>query len=283
MKQAIAYYRVSTRRQGRSGLGLEAQQVAVASYCQLNGYKLVDEVVEVKSTRKQQYGLFEAMERCRFNKATLMVARLDRLGRDVEKIARLVKSDVDIVVTDNPQANRFTIHIIAAVDEEQRQRISETTKAALAAARKRGVILGKQGKIQAVRNKKAADDFAHQLLPRLNALKKQGISTVRAIAQALNNQGIPTFRGDSQWHPSTICELQKRLKPKQPTTMKTRPVMIASNENAILFDDRSLLEAAFGKKALLSTAPKTDCDCISHASTLDDEDVCTDQIATIVG
>ncbi|QMW06724.1 recombinase family protein [Spirosoma foliorum] len=280
MKQAIAYYRVSTRRQGRSGLGLEAQQVAVASYCRLNGYELVDEVVEVKSTRKQQNGLFEAMERCRFNKATLMVARLDRLGRDVEKIARLVKSDVDIVVTDNPHANRFTIHIIAAVDEEQRQRISETTKAALAAARKRGVILGKQGKIQAKRNKKAADDFAHQLLPVLKSLKKLGITTVRAMAQALNNQGIPTFRGDSQWHPSTICELQKRLKPKQPTTMKTRPVMIASNENNILFDDRSLLEAAFGERVLKVSSANANCDCISYSSTADDEDIRTDQVAT---
>jgi DNA invertase Pin-like site-specific DNA recombinase len=212
MRQAIAYYRVSTRRQGRSGLGLEAQQVAVASYCQLNDYKLVSEVVEVKSTRKQQSGLFEALERCRLNKATLMVARLDRLGRDVEKIARLVKSDVDIVVTDNPQANRFTIHIIAAVDEEQRQRISETTKAALQAARKRGVVLGKHGRIQAKRNKKAADEFADRLSPMLKTLKKRGITTVRAIAQELNKQGIPTFRGDSQWHPSTVCTLRNRLK-----------------------------------------------------------------------
>ncbi|MVM32451.1 resolvase [Spirosoma sp. HMF4905] len=212
MKQAIAYYRVSTRRQGRSGLGLDAQQVAVASYCRLNGYSLVDEVVEVKSTRKQQSGLFEAMERCRCRKATLMVARLDRLGRDVEKIARLVKSDVEIVVTDNPHANRFTIHIIAAVDEEQRQRISETTKAALAAARKRGVILGKHGKVQARRNKKAADEFAYRLMPLLKMLKKRGIMSVRAIAQELNKQGVPTFRGNSQWHPSTVCALRNRLK-----------------------------------------------------------------------
>jgi DNA invertase Pin-like site-specific DNA recombinase len=212
MKQVIAYYRVSTHRQGRSGLGLEAQQLTVASYCRLNGYDLIDEVVEVKSTRKQQNGLFDALERCRQNKATLMVARLDRLGRDVEKIARLVKSDVEIVVTDNPHANRFTIHILAAVAEEQRQRISETTKDALEAAKKRGIVLGKHGKTLARRNKKAAEEFAQQLSPMLKKLENRGITTVRAIAQELNKQGVSTFRGDSQWHPSTVYAILNRLK-----------------------------------------------------------------------
>lgn len=280
MKQAIAYYRVSTHRQGRSGLGLEAQQEVVATYCRQNEFALIDEIVEVKSTRKQQYGLLQALDACKHRKATLMVARLDRLGRDVEKIARLVKSDVEIVVTDNPHANRFTIHILAAVAEEQRQRISETTKAALAAARKRGVTLGKHGKIQARRNKKAADEFAHQLWPMLKAFKKQGITTVRAIAQELNKQGIPTFRGDSQWHPSTVCEVQKRLKQKQLLTMTTQPVMIASNENAILFDDRSLLEAALGKDGLNVSSANANCDCIGY-STSDDEDTHPHQVAPI--
>lgn len=214
MKQAIAYYRVSTQRQGRSGLGLEAQQVAVLTYCRLNGYALIDEIVEVKSTRKQQSGLFETVERCRARKATLIAARLDRLGRDVEKIARLVKSNVEIVVTDTPQANRFTIHILAAVAEEQRQKISETTKAALKAAKQRGVVLGKHGKVLARQNQQAADAFAYQLTPILKKLNSRGIYTVRAIAQELNRQGVPTFRGDGQWHPSTVYALQNRLKAK---------------------------------------------------------------------
>lgn len=212
MKQAIAYYRVSTHRQGRSGLGLEAQQLAVTSYCQLNGYDLVDEVVEVKSTRKYQSGLFDAMEQCRFNKATLIVARLDRLGRDVETIARLIKSDVEIVVTDNPHANRFTIHILAAVAEENRQRISDNTRDALRAAKKRGVVLGKHGRLLARRNRKAADEFARQLSPMLRKIRKRGITTVRGISRELNRQSIPTFRGDSHWHPSTVFALQNRLK-----------------------------------------------------------------------
>lgn len=279
MKQAIAYYRVSTHRQGRSGLGLEAQQVTVAGYCRLNGYELTGEVIEVKSTRKQQSGLFEALERCRQYKATLIVARLDRLGRDVEKIAKLVKSDVEIVVTDNPHANRFTIHILAAVAEEQRQRISETTKDALEAARKRGVVLGSHGKTLATRNKKAAEEFAHRLSPTLRKLNNRGITTVRAIAQELNKQGIPTFRGDSQWHPSTVCALRNRLKPTKP--MKTLPAVMPAHEQNVLFDDRSLLEAAFGKEALRGSAPKTDCDCISHSSAADDEDLDSHQITAI--
>lgn len=280
MKQAIAYYRVSTQRQGRSGLGLEAQQGVVTSYCRLNGYDLIDEIVEVKSTRKQQSALFAALERCRHDKAALMVARLDRLGRDVEKIARLVKSDVEIVVTDNPHANRFTIHILAAVAEEQRQRISDTTKDALEAARKRGVVLGKHGRVQARRNKKAADEFAHQLSPTLRKLNNRGITTVRAIAQELNKQGIPTFRGDSQWHPSTVCALRNRL--KQTRTMKTQPGMIAANEQQVFFDDRSLLESALGQEAMKITSVNANCDCSSYYSPETDEAVDPRQVTASV-
>lgn len=280
MKQAIAYYRVSTHRQGRSGLGLEAQQGVVTSYCQLNGYDLIDEIIEVKSTRKQQSGLFAALERCRHDKAALMVARLDRLGRDVEKIARLVKSDVEIVVTDNPHANRFTIHILAAVAEEQRQRISDTTKDALEAARKRGVVLGKHGKTLATRNKKAADEFAYQLSPTLRKLNNRGITTVRAIAQELNKQGIPTFRGDSQWHPSTVCALRNRL--KQTRTMKMLSAMNPTNEHDFFFDDRALLEAALGQDAMKITSINANCDCSSYYSPETDEAVDPRQVTASV-
>jgi DNA invertase Pin-like site-specific DNA recombinase len=212
MKQAIAYYRVSTHRQGKSGLGLEAQQAAVTNYCNVNGYELTDHVTEVKSTRKCRIGLLQALEQCREMKAILVVARLDRLGRDVEQIARIVKSNVEIVVADNPHANRFTIHILAAVAEEQRQRISETTKEALNAAKKRGVILGKNGKALSVANKNAADEFARKLSPVIKRLANRGIKTVRAVSSELNKRGVPTFRGNSQWHPSTVSILMNRLK-----------------------------------------------------------------------
>lgn len=211
MKKAIAYYRVSTGRQGKSGLGLEAQQSAVQQYCALNDHILLRDVTEVQSTRKHRAGLYEALNLCRKNKATLIVARLDRLGRDVEQIAGIVKSDIDIIVTDNPHANRFTIHILAAVAEENRQRISDTTKDALSAAKKRGVELGKNGKALSVVNKQAADDFANKLFPMLRRLKNRGIVSVRAVSQELNKKGVPTFRTGGKWHPSTVYTLMNRL------------------------------------------------------------------------
>jgi DNA invertase Pin-like site-specific DNA recombinase len=212
MKQVIAYYRVSTSRQGKSGLGLEAQQHIVETHCKQNGYALLNQVVEVQSTRKYRIGLFEALALCRQHKATLIVARLDRLGRDVEQIAGIVKSNVEIIVADNPHANRFTIHILAAVAEEQRQRISDTTKQALNAAKKRGIVLGKNGKALSVANKKAATDFAYTLFPILMRLSNRGIISVRAVSEALNKKGIPTFREGGRWHPSTVYTLMNRLK-----------------------------------------------------------------------
>lgn len=212
MKQVIAYYRVSTQRQGKSGLGLEAQQIAVTNYCKTHDYELLSEVVEVKSTRKCRIKLVEALDLCKKLKATLVVAKLDRLGRDVEQIAGIVKSSVEIIVTDNPHANRFTIHILAAVAEEQRQKISDTTKEALSAAKGRGVVLGKNGKALSLINKTAALEFATKLSPILRKLKSKGITSVRAVSRELNKRGIPTFRGEGHWHPSTVCILMNRLK-----------------------------------------------------------------------
>ena len=211
MRRAIAYYRVSTTRQGRSGLGLEAQQSAVEHYCSNNEYELLTSIVEIKSTKKWRERLFETLSLCRQNQATLIVARLDRLGRDVEQIARLVKSNVEIIVVDNPHANRFTIHILAAVAEEQRQRISDTTKEALQAAKKRGVKLGANGIKLSIANKEAANVFAAKLVPLLNQLKAKGIVTVRAISKELNKRNIPTFREGGKWHPSTVCLLLHRI------------------------------------------------------------------------
>lgn len=212
MKQAVAYYRVSTQRQGKSGLGLDAQQSAIKSYCLYNGYALIDEVVEIKSTRRYQIRLWEAMESCQRRHAALFVARLDRLGRDVEQIARLVKSNVEIIVTDNPNATRLTIHILAAVAEDQRQRISETTREALAAAKRRGAELGRNGKRLAMENKRAAEEFAASLVPTLDQLKNKGITSIRAISQELNRRRVPSFTG-GQWHPNTVYTLLRRLKP----------------------------------------------------------------------
>lgn len=215
MRQAIAYYRVSTSRQGKSGLGLEAQQNAVEQYCKMNDFELLTEVIEVQSTRRYRAGLFDALALCRQKKATLIVAKLDRLGRDVEEIAGIVKSKVEVKVVDNPHANRFTIHILAAVAEEQRQRISDTTKDALKAARNRGVELGKNGKVLSIANRQAAEEFASKLSPVIRRLKKRGIVSVRAVSEEFNRKGVPTFRTGGRWHPSTVHTLINRLNKKE--------------------------------------------------------------------
>lgn len=222
MKEAIAYYRVSTGRQGRSGLGLEAQQIAVEQYCLLNDYHLIKEVAEVKSTRKHRAGLFDALDLCKRKKATLVVARLDRLGRDVEQIAGIVKSKVEVIVADNPHANRFTIHILAAVAEDQRQRISETTREALKAAKHRGVELGKNGKENlSVANKQAAEAFAQKISPMIFRLRERGIVTERAICKALNKRQVPTFYSGGKWHPSTVHALLGRINKQEEIDRRT--------------------------------------------------------------
>ena len=142
MADFVAYYRVSTDRQGASGLGLDAQRQAVA--CQVNGGQLVAEFTEIESGRRHtnRPQLLAALEECRKRRATLLIARLDRLARNVAFIANLMESSADFIACDMPQANRLTIHILAAVAEHEREMISQRTKAALAEAKRRGTILG---------------------------------------------------------------------------------------------------------------------------------------------
>jgi DNA invertase Pin-like site-specific DNA recombinase len=211
MKTAIAYYRVSTSGQGKSGLGLKAQQTAVKNYCVTNGYTLLQEIQEVQSTRKHRPRLQEAFARCQTRGATLIVAWLDRLGRDVEEIAHNVKLPVDIIVTDNPHANRLTIHILAAVAEEQRRTISENTKAALKATKLKGTQLGKYGKTLAKKNKRQADAFARKMQPIFKQLECEGYTSVRKLAIELNRRKVPTFRKGSKWHGKSVWNVMRRL------------------------------------------------------------------------
>jgi DNA invertase Pin-like site-specific DNA recombinase len=139
----VAYYRVSTQRQGRSGLGLEAQQNAVFNYLNGGDWRLVAEVTEVESgKRSDRPKLAEVLKLCRLHGATLIIAKLDRLARNVAFISNLTESGVEFHAVDFPQANRLTVHILAAVAEHEAKVISERTKAALAAAKRRGVKLG---------------------------------------------------------------------------------------------------------------------------------------------
>ena len=139
----VAYYRVSTDRQGKSGLGLDAQREAVTSYLNGGSWQLVQELVEVESgKRADRPQLAAALAACRKHKAKLVIAKLDRLSRNLAFIATLMDSGVEFVAVDNPHANRLTVHILAAVAEHERVMISERTKAALAAAKARGTQLG---------------------------------------------------------------------------------------------------------------------------------------------
>ncbi|MBI5162712.1 MAG: recombinase family protein [Magnetospirillum sp.] len=203
----IAYYRVSTERQGRSGLGLDAQKEAVMRHLNGGQWELVGEVVEIESgKRNDRPKLTEALVLCRVHNATLIIAKLDRLARNVAFIANLMEAGVEFVACDFPQANRLTIHVLAAVAEHEREMISKRTKEALAVAKARGAILGGRrlgalpnaaegrAKGRAVRSE-AASKRAADLLPVIEAIRASGAISLRNIALGLNERGIPTARG----------------------------------------------------------------------------------------
>jgi DNA invertase Pin-like site-specific DNA recombinase len=205
----VAYYRVSTAKQGASGLGLEAQQEAVRSYLNGGRWTMVSEVTEIESgKRNDRPALANALALCRVHGATLVIAKLDRLARNVNFISNLMESGVEFTAVDFPQDNRLTIHILAAVAEHEAVMISSRTKAALAAAKARGTRLGNptsqiaarasegaQASI-AVRTAKAAKRSA-DLLPMLSEIKAAGADSLRQIAAVLNSRGIAAARGGS--------------------------------------------------------------------------------------
>ena len=212
----VAYHRVSTDRQGRSGLGLEAQQAAVLAFLNGGGWKLIGEFTEVETGRSparltlpKRPQLQEAIAEAKKRKATLVIARLDRLARSVAFIANLMETGVDFRAADMPNADNFMLHVYAAMAEEEGRRIASRTKAALAAAKARGKRLGRTGKIRARENKAAAEAFAHKLTPVLRELRRDGIETVRGIAEELNRRGVETPRG-GQWHPTSVARLLAR-------------------------------------------------------------------------
>ena len=147
MNKAIAYYRVSTDRQGKSGLGLEAQNETVKQFATFKQWELIGEFTEIESGKKNNRPqLQEALKQCLKQKAVLVIAKLDRLGRNVAFISSLMESKVEFVAVDNPHANRLMLHLLAAFAEHEREQISTRTKEALKVAKNRGIILGKYGR-----------------------------------------------------------------------------------------------------------------------------------------
>ena len=211
----VAYYRVSTDKQGKSGLGLEAQRVAVEDFLNGGNWDLVEEFTEVESgSRNDRPELERAMAACRKHKATLVIAKLDRLARNVAFVANLMESGVEFVAVDMPQANKLTVHILAAVAEHEREMISQRTRDALAAAKARGVKLGNpniamaRAKGQLVIKSKA-DKHAQNILPVITAIRDAGVTSLRSIANALNQRGIETARGGS-WHAASVGRIIQR-------------------------------------------------------------------------
>lgn len=199
----VAYYRVSTAKQGASGLGLEAQQAAVLAHCQGEPLAAFTEVESGKRADRPQ--LAAALALAKREKATLVIAKLDRLARDVHFISGLLKAKVEIIACDMPAANKFTLHIMAAVAEQEADAISARTKAALAAAKARGVRLGENRARVA-----QANAYASSLIAALAEIRATGALSVRETAAALNARGIATRTG-GQWHPTSVQRLLVRL------------------------------------------------------------------------
>jgi DNA invertase Pin-like site-specific DNA recombinase len=202
----VAYYRVSTARQGASGLGLEAQREAVRLHVKAAGGVIVANFTEVESGKKNDRPrIAAALTACRARKATLVIAKLDRLARNVAFISGLMEAGVDFVACDNPHATRFTIQILAAVAEHEREMISTRIKEALAAAKARGVKLGNPN-LEAARRRAAEVRRVHKPAPELVAvivgLAGQGFSQ-REIARRLNTLGLRTERR-KQWYGATV-------------------------------------------------------------------------------
>ena len=228
MTKAVAYYRVSTRKQGRSGLGLDAQKAAVQAFASEAGSEVLKDFVEVESGKKNDRPeLAAALAFAKRAGATLIVAKLDRLARNVAFLSRLMESGIDFTACDMPHANRFTIHIMAALAEHERELISQRTKAALVEAKKRGVKLGssrpghwegredarleglKKGRAKSrkVTSEKAREEYA-DLVPVIQGMRVEGQS-LQAIADALNAEGHRTRRG-KQFHPATVQRILQR-------------------------------------------------------------------------
>jgi len=218
----VAYYRVSTDKQGASGLGIEAQRELVTRFLNGGNWSLIGEFTEVESgTRKRLKSrpmLQAALDLARKQKATLVVAKLDRLARDVQFISTLLNGRVPFVCADMPEADKTFLQMMSVFAEWEAKKISERTTAALAALKRQGKVLGSPnpeiGSAEGVRVIQAkADAYAERIGPVVREIiKRSGASTLRDIAAALQARGIETPRGNTDWHPSQVSNLLKRIK-----------------------------------------------------------------------
>jgi len=222
MERAIAYLRVSTQQQQRSGLGIEAQRATVRQFAAAERLTIVAEFVEFESGKgadalDRRPQLAAALAAAKSSKCCVVVAKLDRLSRDVAFVAGLMAQRVPFIVAElGRDADPFMLHLYAALAEKERRLISERTKAALRAKRASGARLGNPTNLHAAgligrsAQVQAADEFATDLITMLDALRKAGANTLGEIAKALNGRGVRPPRG-SNWHRSSVRNLIARV------------------------------------------------------------------------
>lgn len=221
----VSYLRVSTDRQGRSGLGLEAQRAAVENYLDGGKWKVIKEFLEVESgKRSDRPKLAEALTMCRAHRAALVVAKVDRLARSQSFLSRILEAGVDVRFCDLPQiegpTGRFLLQSMMAVAELEAGMISARTKAALEASKARGKQLGgfrgragtaeDTARARAARTQKATEQ-ARSIAPIIDRVDPNRTASLRGIARALNGEGVPTPSGDGKWTAATVSRLRQRL------------------------------------------------------------------------
>lgn len=219
----VSYLRVSTQKQGQSGLGLEAQRKAVDDYLNGGDWTVIEEVVEIESGKNNKRPkLNEAIDLCKASGATLVVAKIDRLTRDAAFLLNLKDAGIDFIAADMPEANRLTIGIMALVAEQEREAISKRTKEALTAAKARGVQLGAyrdgvyvggKGSRDTAKNASEARTALYkrrsaEKLPMIAKVDPDGSLSLRAIAQKLNDLSVPTISGKGSWSANSVRRLK---------------------------------------------------------------------------
>lgn len=221
LRPLVAYVRVSTDRQGKSGLGLEAQRRAIADFAAANGYEVVAEHQEVETAKgadalDRRPQLSAALAQARKLKCAVVVSKLDRLSRDVAFVAGLMAQRVPFIVTElGADADPFMLHLYAALAEKERALISTRTASALQSLKAKGVKLGNKTNLAeasakgAASNKSGADAFARNVLPVIESIKRQGITTMTGIAAELNSRNVQTARG-GRWEAMQVSRILKR-------------------------------------------------------------------------
>lgn len=223
--KAIAYLRVSTREQGNSGLGLEAQRVALESFAAREGFEVAKWIYEVETGKgsdalDRRPQLADALAMGRALRCPVLVSKLDRLSRDVHFISGLMAHGVEFIVADlGRQADPFVLHLFAALAQKERQLISDRTRAGLAAAKARGVKLGNprlragtadSAALARIASTERADSRARELATVLSSARAVGHKTLRALADYLNQLGVPSPRG-TKWLPMTVSRVERRI------------------------------------------------------------------------